>query len=192
MGIIFELYPEFSVIKSSAEDFADLPLTINLVPTAGERAGEGREYVVVPGAEFFVRSGERMTVSVATEGAGHGEALLTTRLAYGDGGVKAFSLPLGEWVALTLADGDYAFRFRGATRAPLTGLTVSRDPGLTVFYVGCLLFSVGVVVAMLLSYDELFIYTRGGKAYLAARSSKGPRLLGPAFERWAADIRSRL
>lgn len=193
MGIIFELYPEFSVIKSPAEDFADLPLTINLVPTVeGEGAGARREYVVVPGAEFFVRSGERVTVSFATERAGHGEAPLTARLARAQGGTDTFSLPLGGWVAVKLADGDYAFRLRGATRAPLTGLTVSRDPGLTVFYVGCLLFSVGVVVAMLLSYDELFIYTRGGKAYLAARSSKGPRLLGPAFERWAADIKGRL
>ncbi|NIT36008.1 MAG: hypothetical protein GTN49_05825 [candidate division Zixibacteria bacterium] len=192
MGIIFELYPEFSVIKSAADDFADLPLTINLVPTAEGRAGERREYVVVPGAEFFVGSGERMTVSFGGEAAGHGEAPLTARLARAQGGTDTFPLPSGGWVAVKLADGDYAFRLRGATRAPLTGLTVSRDPGLAVFYVGCLLFSVGVAVAMLLSYDELFVYVRGGKAYLAARSSKGARLLGPAFERWAADIKGRL
>jgi hypothetical protein len=47
----------------------------------------------------------------------------------------------------------------------------------------------GVAAAMLLSYDELFVYVRGGTAYLAGRSSKGPRLLGSAFERWAAKIK---
>jgi len=99
---------------------------------------------------------------------------------------------LGEWVPVALADGEYAFRFNGARRAALTGLTVSRDPGLTAFYVGCFLLSLGVAAAMLLSYDELYLYIRDGTAYLAGRSSKGPRLLRPAFERWAAKIKEGL
>lgn len=190
MGIIFELYPEFSVIKSSDEEFADLPLTIKLEPAGGGLAGERREYVVVPDTAFPLGSGDTMAVSLAGAG-GHGGAALTARLARG-GGAETISLPLGEWVPVRLADADYAFRFNGARRAPLTGLTVSRDPGVTVFYVGCLLLSLGVAAAMLLSYDELFIYVRGGTAYLAGRSNKGPKLLGPAFERWAAKMKEGL
>ncbi len=191
-GIIFELYPEFSVIKSSEEAFTNLPLTIKLEPGGAEIAGERREYVVVPEAAFVVGAGERMSVAFAVEGPGHGGAALTARLARPDGGKETFALPLGEWVTVALADGEYAFRFNGARRAALTGLTVSRDPGLTVFYVGCLLLSLGVAAAMLLSYDELFLYVRGGTAYLAGRSSKGPRLLRSAFERWAAKIKEGL
>jgi cytochrome c biogenesis protein ResB len=196
MGIIFELYPEFSVIKSSDEAFAELPLSIKLEALGKDVAGERWEYVVVPDAEFPLASGETMAVSLAG-GAGHGEAghrgpALTALLNRRGAGAETISLPMGEWVQVGLADGGYAFRFDGARRVPLTGLTVSRDPGLTAFYVGCLLLSLGVAVAMLFSYDELFIYVRGGAAYLAGRSSKGPKLLGPAFERWAAKIKERL
>jgi cytochrome c biogenesis protein len=190
MGIIFELYPEFSVIKSSDEAFAELPLSIKLERAGDEVAGERREYIVVPDVEFPLASGETMAVSFAG-GAGHGDAALTAQLS-GRGGTETISLPMGEWVQVELADGGYAFRFDGARRVPLTGLTVSRDPGLTAFYVGCLLLSLGVAVAMLFSYDELFIFVRGGAAYLAGRSNKGPKLLGPAFERWAAKIKERL
>ena len=192
MGIIFELYPEFSIIKSSDKNFTELPLTIKLAPTAGELAGERREYVVVPEAAFVVGAAERMSVAFAGGGSAHGGAALTARLARPDGGNETFALPLGEWVPVALADGDYAFRFNGARRAALTGLTVSRDPGLTAFYVGCFLLSLGVAAAMLLTYDELFLYVRDGKAHLAGRSSKGPRLAGPAFERWAAKIKEGL
>ncbi|MEE9455840.1 MAG: cytochrome c biogenesis protein ResB, partial [bacterium] len=192
MGIIFELYPEFSIIKSSEQAFTDLPLTIKLEPGGGEIAGERREYVVVPEAAFVVGAGERMSVAFAAEGLAHRGGALTARLARPDGGKETFALPLGEWVTVALADGEYAFRFNGARPAALTGLTVSRDPGLTVFYVGCLLFSLGVAAAMLLSYDELFLYVRGGTAYLAGRSSKEPRLLRSAFERWAAKIKEGL
>lgn len=201
MGIIFELYPEFSVIKSSDEDFSNLPLAIKLEPTDGGVAGERREYVVVPDTEFPLGSGDTMSVSLAGGdvhggavhgGALHGGAGLAARLVRGGGGAETVSLPRGEWVQVKLADGDYAFRFNGARRASLTGLTVSRDPGVTAFYVGCLLLSLGVAVAMLLSYDELFVYVRGGKAYLAGRSNKGPRLLASAFERWAARIKEGL
>jgi hypothetical protein len=191
MGVIFELYPEFSVIKSSDKAFTDLPLTIKIEPTGGEVRGEGREYVVVPDTAFVVGAGEAMAVSFA-EGSSHGDAALTARLARADGGTETFTLPPGGWVAVKLADGEYAFRFKGSRRAALTGLTVSRDPGLTVFYVGCLLLSLGVAAAMLLSYDELYLYVRGGKAYLAGRSSKGARLLRPVFDGWAAKIKEGL
>jgi cytochrome c biogenesis protein ResB len=191
MGIIFELYPEFSVIKSSDETFTDVPLSIKLAPSGNEVAGERWEYVVVPEAEFPLASGETMAVSFAG-GAGHGDAALTARINTRGAGGEKISLPMGEWVPVELADGGYGFRFNGARRAPLTGLTVSRDPGLTAFYVGCFLLSLGVAAAMLLSYDELFISVRGGTAYLACRSSKGPKLLGPAFERWAAKIKEGL
>jgi cytochrome c biogenesis protein ResB len=193
MGVIFELYPEFSFIRSRDAAFADVPLALVLVPGGGgPEAGERREYVVVPGTAFVVGAGETMSVALAGAGSAPGGATLTARLARGDGSHETFALPLGEWVPVALADGAYAFRFNGARRAPLTGLTVSRDPGLTAFYVGCLLLSLGVAVAMLLTYDELLLYVRDGKAYLAGRSSKGPRLAGPAFERWAAKIREGL
>jgi hypothetical protein len=191
MGIIFELYPEFSVIKSSEEDFAALPLTIKLEPAGRDVAGERCEYVVVPDAEFPLGSGDTMSISF-TEAPGRAGAALTARINSPGGAVETISLPLGEWVSVELADGGYALLFNGARRAPLTGLTVSRDPGLTAFYVGCLLLSLGVAVAMFFSYDELFVYVRGGTVYLAGRSSKGPRLLAAAFERWAARIKERL
>jgi hypothetical protein len=192
MGIIFELYPEFSVIKSSEKDFVGLPLTIKLEPAEPRSTGVSRDYVVVPETPFIVGTGERMSVALAAEASALGAAALTARLIRRDGVAETLTLPSGEWVPVTLADGDYAFRFEGVRRAPLTGLTVSRDPGLTAFYVGCLLLSLGVSVAMLLTYDELFVYVRDGKAYLTCRSSKGPRLVKDAFERWAKKIKEGL
>lgn len=193
MGIIFELYPEFSVIRSRDEAFANAPLTLTLVPgDQGPKADERREYVVVPETAFVVGAGDRMSVALAGGGSGHGGAALTARLARRGGANETVTLPLGEWVPVTLADGAYAFRFNGARRAALTGLTVSRDPGLTAFYVGCLLLSLGVAVAMLLTYDELFLYIRDGKVYLTGRSSKGPRLAKAAFEHRAKKIKEGL
>jgi cytochrome c biogenesis protein len=193
MGILFELYPEFSVLRSEAPIFAKTPVTVVFNSGGGgEARDERREYLTLVGSNVVVgEGGDRLEVEMAGGGVpAHGEEMpLAARITRADGGRAELTLPPGEWVEAALSDGAYALRFAGLRRGALTGLTLARDPGLGAFYAGCLLFSLGVAVAMLLSYDELFLYRSGGKIYLTGRSSKGARWGRPAFERWAAKLR---
>lgn len=193
MGILFELYPEFSVLRSEAPEFAQTPLTITFASGGeAESRAERREYLTLVGSNVVVgEKGDRLEVELAGGGVpAHGEEMpLSARLIRAGGGETEFELRPGEWVEASLSDGTYGLRFVGMRRGALTGLTLARDPGLGAFYAGCLLLSLGVAVAMLLSYDELFLYRSGGKIYLAGRTSKGARWGRPAFERWAAKLK---
>ncbi|UCH78758.1 MAG: cytochrome c biogenesis protein ResB [Candidatus Coatesbacteria bacterium] len=195
MGILFELYPEFSVLRSEAPDFAGTPVTVMFNSGGGDGdRGERREYLALVGSNVVVgEAGDRMEVELAGGGVpAHGvEMPLAARITRADGDRAELTLPPGEWVEAALSDGTYAVRFAGLRRGAMTGLTLARDPGLGAFYAGCLLLSLGVAVAMLLSYDELFLYRSGGKIYLAGRSSKGARWARPAFERHASKLRER-
>ncbi len=195
MGIVFQLYPEFTVLRKPDEKFSRQEITIAFAEeTAKGPQTRRREYIFAPGNDLFVGGArERLSLSLPEgEGPSLNARPLAGVLSRADGRRETLNFPLGEAVPVKLADGDYVFRFKGSRRAALTGLTVARDPGVAAFYIGCLLLSLGVVAALLLRFDELFVFTHAGKVFLAGRSNKGISLFRPAFDAWVAKVKERI
>lgn len=194
LGVLFKLHPEQSFVRADRPVFTDEPIRIAYRGDDGPWRAARREYLLASGSYIMItESGETMRVTMA---AGRGRDLRRRSLAgvlrRRDGSERRFDFPFARRVVVKTDDGDYLFRFLGSKTASVTRLTVARDPGLGFFYAGCLLFSVGVVAAMLWRYDEIAAYVRDGRVYVAARSNKGARVLRPAFDAWLAGIREDL
>jgi hypothetical protein len=191
-GLLFKLNPERSFTRTPA-GFTARPLKITYRVDDGPWQAGRREYLFAAGSRIVVGDGgDVMEVAL---GEGEGRDLryrFLEGVLRGRDGAKRLKFPFYENVSVDVAGSNYLFRFMGDKSAPVTGLTVARDPGLDFFYVGCILFTLGVAGASLLRFDELFAYVREGRVYIAGRSSKGSRLLRPAFDRWVAKVRGEL
>jgi len=135
---------------------------------------------------------ETLTVETAPgEGRDIRERSLTARLEQRNGGEVSYNFPYGERVPVKLADGNYLFRFIGSKEAAVAGLRVVRDRGAALLYLACALFSLGVVITIFIRYDELWVFVRRGKAYVAAPPDRYDGAFGRSLERWAAKFRER-
>lgn len=191
-GILFKLHGERSFTQTPA-GFTVRPLKVAYGADDGPWQAGRREYLFAAGSYIVV--GDDGDVMEVTLGEGEGCDLryrFLEGVLHGREGEERLKFPFYESVNVNLAGSDYLLRFMGDKSAPVTGLTVARDPGLYFFYVGCILFTLGVAAASLLRFDELFAFVRDGRVYIAARSSKGSRLLKPAFDRWVAKAKGEL
>lgn len=192
MAIVFQLYPDFSALRfKDRTPWADKIILGFKDPHRPPTAADRREYIFASGSTLpLPTGGERVTVAMEE---GEGEDLRARRLratlVRNDGRRQKLQLPFGMRVPVKLKDGNYFFRFAGAKVAPVTGLTVNKDPGVGVFYAGCLLLSLGVAIALLWRYDEFFLFVREGKTYFAGRSAKGPTLFLPVFREYVERIK---
>jgi cytochrome c biogenesis protein ResB len=98
----------------------------------------------------------------------------------------------GERVTWGLPDGDYVVRFLGKNSAPYSGLTVSRDPGLGIFYAGAIFFSLGVIMALYLRHERLYVIGGADRTIIAGRSNKGNDMFADKFEKIAARVAGEL
>jgi cytochrome c biogenesis protein ResB len=191
VGVLFKLHPEQSFIRADGPGFTDKPVRITYGADNGPWRAARREYLLASGSYIMIGEvGETMQVTTAAgENRDLRQRSLGGVLQKRDGGERRFDFPFAARVGVKTDDGHYLFRFLGSKTGPVAGLTVARDPGLGFFYAGCLLFSIGIVAAMLWRYDELAAYVRDGRVYIAARSNKGARVLKPAFDGWLSEIR---
>jgi cytochrome c biogenesis protein ResB len=189
-GVLFKLYPERSFLRADVPDFTDSTLRIDYGADDGPWRAERREYLLASGSYVAFGGGDTMKIVMAE---GESRDLRDRRLEgiieRSQGGEERLEFPFGARVSVRTNGGVSIFRFLGSRTAPVAVLTVAREPGLVFFYLACLFFSVGVVVAAALRYDELVAYVRDGRVYLAGRSSKGPRVLKPAFDGWVTAVK---
>lgn len=192
-GVAYKLHPEKSFYRTEVPDFTDKPLRVDYAGDDGPWRAARRERVLASGSYVALGGGETMRVMMAGgEGSDLSLRSLEGIIERRDGGEERIEFPFGVRVSVRTSGGDRKYRFLGSGAAPVTGLTVGREPGLPFFYAACLLFSVGVVTAALLRYDELVAYVRGGRVYLAARSSKGAGVIRPAFDRWVTRVKENV
>jgi hypothetical protein len=191
MGVLFRLHPEDSVLRGGTA-LSDGGVSVAFADArAKAETVSRREYVFASGTTILLgKDREPVVLEMAF---GEGNDLTRRELSAefnGPDGVPATeTLPFGRRVPVRLRGGTYLLRFVGARKAPVTGLTVSRDPGVTWFYVGAALLSLGVCVTMLWRYDEVLLFNRAGALCFAGRSQKGPDVIRPDFERWAAALK---
>jgi cytochrome c biogenesis protein ResB len=105
---------------------------------------------------------------------------------------SSIDVGFGERLTWELRDGTYVVQFLGKDVAPYSGLTVSRDPGLGVFYAGAILFSLGVIMALYLRHERMYVIGGAGRTIIAGRSNKGNDMFADRFERIAARISDKL
>jgi len=96
--------------------------------------------------------------------------------------VKPMALPQRFWllkVRPKLVDG-YQFTLKGVTQREYTGLQVTKDPGVWVVWVGCILLVCGLIVAFFFSHQRMWVLIpRGKSTILVAGTANKNRM---AFE----------
>ncbi len=188
-GVLFKLYPERSFLRADVPDFTDRTLRVDYGADDGPWRDARREYLLASGSRVILGGGDTMKVVM---GEGESRDLRERRLEgvieRGDGGQDRVEFPFGARVGVQTNGGVSVFRFLGSKTAPVAVLTIAREPGLVLFYVACLFFVIGVVVAAALRYDEVVAYVQDGRLVLAARSNKGVGVLQPAFDKWVAEV----
>ncbi|UCE26450.1 MAG: cytochrome c biogenesis protein ResB, partial [Candidatus Coatesbacteria bacterium] len=105
---------------------------------------------------------------------------------------RSIDVGFGERVTWELPDGTYVVEFLGKNVAPYSGLTVSRDPGLGVFYAGAILFSLGVMMALYLRHERIYVIGDAGRTIIAGQSNKGNDMFAEKFERVTIDMSKKL
>lgn len=186
-GLLFKLHPDQSFYRTDVPDFTDKPLRVDYGNDDGPWRDARRERILASGSYVAIGGGDTIKVAMAEgEGSDLKQRTLEGIIGRRGGGEERVEFPFGASVGVRTEGGDRVYRFLGSKAAPVTGLTVAREPGLVLFYAACVLFSVGVVAAALWRYDEVAAYVRSGRVYLTARSSKGAGAIEPAFDGWAA------
>jgi cytochrome c biogenesis protein ResB len=189
IGFLYKLTPEKSFLRTDTPDFDSRAAEFNYVEDGGPwRAGRS-EYLFASGSYLAV-GGNRVRVAM---GAGEGNDLRARSLVgkvvgVGEGTEKDYAFPFGKRVVVNLRDGAYVFRFAGVREGRVTGFSVTEDPGIAFFYVGCVLLAVGVCAVALLRYEEIFAYVRGGRVCLAVRASPGG-VRRDVFDEWVERAR---
>jgi hypothetical protein len=186
-GVLFKLYPERSFMRGDASAFADKGVRVDYNGDGGPWRAARRKLLVASGARVTAPGGKGSMKIVM--GPGESSDLRERYLDCvidDEGRALRVKLPFGKRVSVATGEGTYIYRFMGSGVAPVTALTVARDPGLTVFYAACLLFALGLVIVTLWHYDELAAYVHGGRVYLTGRSSGSGRELESIFDTWGA------
>jgi cytochrome c biogenesis protein ResB len=189
LGFLFKLHPEQSFIRASGPDFDPRAAKFVYAQDEGPWREERREYLFASGSYIAV-DGVTMRVTMA---AGEGTDLRARSLegvTVGETSAgRRYKFPFGARVSVDTPGGEYLFRFAGAKAAAVTGFTLTRDPGLGLFYVGVILFAIGAAAAAWLRYDEVFAYVRGGRVCIGARSNRADSVLRTSFERWVGNAK---
>jgi hypothetical protein len=185
IGFLYKLTPEKSFIRTDAPDFDARAAEFDYADDGGPWRSERKEYLFASGSYLAV-GGDAIEVAM---GAGEGNDLRMRSLegavgGEGEGAETRYEFPFGKRVSVKTRDGEYVFRFAGTREGRVTGFSVTRDPGIAFFYVGCVLLTVGVFAGALLRFDEIYAYVREGRVYLAARSSPGAGVRRDVFDDW--------
>jgi len=185
IGFLYKLTPEKSFIRTDTPDFDARAAEFDYAEDGGPWREDRKEYLFASGSYLPV-GGDAIEVAM---GAGEGNDLRMRSLegavtGGGEGAEARYEFPFGKRVTVKTRDGEYVFRFAGTREARVTGFSVTRDPGIAFFYVGCVLLAVGVFAVALLRFDEIFAYVRGGRVCLAARSSPGAGVPRDDFDKW--------
>lgn len=76
----------------------------------------------------------------------------------------------------------FVIHYQGGQERFFTGLQVSRDPGVPVVWIGCLMMVVGLMAAFFMSHQRIWIVVSGGQAVMYGNASKNPAAFASRFE----------
>lgn len=163
-----------------------------VVVTAIPEAPAGRETYVLASGSYVPLGDNRVYVYLKPEPTNNPDLRMRQLTLEDTATGRSVDVGFSERVMWELSDGSYVVQFLGKEVAAYSGLTVSRDPGLGVFYAGAILFSLGVVMALYLRHERIYVVGDASKTIIAGRSNKGNDMFGEKFERVAADVAEKL
>jgi cytochrome c biogenesis protein len=84
----------------------------------------------------------------------------------------------------------YQFTFKGVTQREYTGLQVTKDPGVWIVWVGCILLVLGLMVAFFFSHQRIWVLIPRGKATIlvSGTANKNPMAFERRFHRTIAAL----
>ncbi len=163
-----------------------------VVLTAIPEAPAGRETYVLASGSYVPLGDNRVYVYLKPDPTDNPDLRMRQLTMEDTATGHSVDVGFNERVTWELSDGTYVVQFLGKEVAAYSGLTVSRDPGLGVFYAGAILFSLGIVMALYLRHESIYVVGDASKTIIAGRSNKGNDMFGEKFERVAADVAKKL
>lgn len=163
-----------------------------VVLTAIPEAPAGRETYVLASGSYVPLGDNRVYVYLKPDPTDNPDLRMRQLTMEDTATGRSVDVGFNERVTWELSDGTYVVQFLGKEVAAYSGLTVSRDPGLGVFYAGAILFSLGIVMALYLRHESVYVVGDASKTIIAGRSNKGNDMFGEKFERVAADVAKKL
>jgi cytochrome c biogenesis protein ResB len=163
-----------------------------VVVTAIPEAPAGRETFVLASGSYVPLGDNRVYVYLKPDPTNNPDLRMRQLTLEDTATGRSVDVGFSERVTWELSDGTYVVQFLGKEVAAYSGLTVSRDPGLGVFYAGAILFSLGIVMALYLRHERIYVVGDASKTTIAGRSNKGNDMFGEKFERVAADVAKKL
>jgi cytochrome c biogenesis protein ResB len=175
--------------------FADPALAaaeFEMVITGIPEAPAGRETYVLASGSYVPLGDNRVHVYLKPDPTNNPDVRMRQLTLEDTATGRSVDVGFSERAVWELSDGTYVVRFLGKEVAAYSGLTVSRDPGLGIFYAGAILFSLGVVMALYLRHEQVYVVGDASGTILAGRSNKGNDMFADKFEGMAARISDRL
>lgn len=188
----FSFYNDSDMNIYQPADPALVEAEFGVVITAIPEAPAGRETYVLASGSYVPLGDNRVYVYLKPDPTDNPDLRMRQLTMEDTATGRSVDVGFNERVTWELSDGTYVVQFLGKEVAAYSGLTVSRDPGLGVFYAGAILFSLGIVMALYLRHESIYVVGDASKTIIAGRSNKGNDMFGEKFERVAADMAKKL
>lgn len=91
-----------------------------------------------------------------------------------------------------LHSGGPVFGYRQGVMKEYTGLQVTKDPGVWVVWIGCILMILGIYGAFLMSHRRIWIRITADEVALAGHTNKNPAAFATTFEQLADTVRRKI
>lgn len=86
--------------------------------------------------------------------------------------------------------GGYVITYKGLTdEREYTGLQVTKDPGVWVVWIGCILMILGIYGAFLMSHRRIWIRVTDTEITVAGHTNKNQAAFATKFEEFAEEVR---
>lgn len=87
----------------------------------------------------------------------------------------------------------YVITYNGLTgEREYTGLQVTKDPGVWVVWIGCILMIIGIYGAFLMSHRRIWIRITGTEVTVAGHANKNQAAFASTFEEFAEEVRRHI
>ncbi len=86
--------------------------------------------------------------------------------------------------------GDLIFTYDSIDQKWMTGLQVTKDPGVWLVWLGCFMLIVGTFIAFFMSHKRIWVRIEGGRVSIAGAASKNQAVFQQSFERLVEKLKA--
>ncbi len=181
-------YKGFTFYQSSYGQASD-PTTF-FFTARNRETGRMEQVALRPGEQTRLSDGREATIVDLTDNPGEG--LVATLQLWGRTGEPQVFRVFKDQPTLDELRGDrLIFVFTGTDARMYTGLQVSKDPGVWVVWIGCIMMCVGLCIAFFMSHKRVWIVLSPGYARIFGNASKNQPAFMTEFEALAEKLQNQ-